>query len=288
MIPSATSPVIAVPLAEIREPAIPVRAHMDDEKLESLVSSIREVGIIEPLILAAHPDHFEIVAGHRRFKAAQMLGLAAVPAITRPAGSAELEAIKIHENVEREELNPAEEAVFYGQLLEKFQYTEEEMCRVVKRSPDYIGRRLALLRGDHNVLVALLGGKVSNGVAEELNRMHSDKERHYYLPYAIEHGASVSLVRQWRMKANAASEAGSTGDAEKAAAAVNPGSVPTTQPPQASFAPRAMPYELGHTLEPVTCRFCGRVEQDWKTFKLRACDECARTIFGPQGPAPAA
>ncbi len=277
-----------IPLAEIREPEIPVRAHMDDQQLESLVRSIRDVGIIEPLILAAHPDHFEIVAGHRRFKAAQMLGLTAVPAITRPAGAAELEAIKIHENVEREELNPAEEAIFYGQLLDKFHYTEEQMCRVVKRSPDYIGRRLALLRGDHKVLMVLLEAKVSNGVAEELNRIKSDKERAYYMQYAVEHGASVSLVRQWRFKANASTDAASTSAAEKAEAAVNPDSVSPPQPPTASFAPRAMPYELGHTLEPVTCRFCGRVEQDWKTFKLRACDECARTIFGPQGPAPAA
>ncbi len=273
----------SIPLAEIREPALPVRAAMNDDALESLARSIRDVGIINPLTLIAREGYYEIAAGHRRFRAARQVGLAAVPAIVLPADSAEAEAVKIHENIEREELNPAEEAIFYAQLLEKFQYTEEAMCKVVKQGPGYIADRLRLVRGDQVVLKALLEGKITLGVAQELNRMKLEKDREYYLQYAAQNGAGVNLVREWRIKANL--------QAESPLAPSTSGAPTSTAPPGGSPAPGPEPqflgmahgYELGSSLEDRECRFCGTHDQDWKMFKVRVCQPCAKRIFVQKG-----
>lgn len=279
-------PVEMVSLAEIDEPELPVRAAMDDEKLESLTQSIRELGVVEPLILARGDGRAVVVAGHRRLLCARRAGLAVVPARVYPEGHPHLEAIKIHENVEREELNPAEEGVFYQQLLEKFQYTEEEMCKVVKRSADYIAERLKLVRGDAGVLRALLEGKISLGVAQELNKMQLGKDREYYLGYAVQNGAGVKLVREWRHKANLAAESFSAAQPGGEGGVGVASGEAKADPPTPQFLGRAQGYELGGGMETVECRFCGTREQDWKMFKVRVCQPCAQRVFMDSGGRP--
>ncbi len=273
-------------IAEIDEPALPIRAAMDDAQLDSLTASIRELGIVEPLVLAERDGRYEVYAGHRRLRAAVRAGLVSVPARVYPAGHPHLEAIKVHENVEREELNPAEEAIFYQQLLDKYQYTEDEMCKVVKRTAGYIGERLRLVRGDPAVLRALLERRISVGVAEELNRMTRPEDREYYLNYAAMNGAGVKLVREWRHKANLAAESGAATPQEGGTRAGGEDALGSRPPPAPSFLPRAHPYELGSGLNVVECRFCGAQDQDWKMFKVRVCQPCAQRIFVESGGRP--
>lgn len=279
-------PETMISVTEIDEPDLPIRAAMDDEKLESLIASIRELGIVEPLILEQREDRYRVAAGHRRLLAARRVGLVKVPAKVYPTDHPHLEAIKVHENVEREELNPAEEGIFYQQLVDKFKYTEEQMIAVVKQSADYIAQRLRLTRGDPAVLRALLERKITLGVAEELNRMKRAEDREYYLSYSEANGAGVKLVREWRHKANLA--------AEQQEIPVGPGSVgagssegrDSPPAPTPTFYGVAKPYELSQSREEVECRFCGVKDEDWRMFKVRVCPGCANRIFADSGGRP--
>ncbi len=140
-------------------------------ELDDLAASIREKGIIQPLILrknAKHPGSFEIVAGERRWRAAQIAQLHEVPAIVRDYDDAEVLEIAIVENVQRADLNPAEEAAGYRQLVVSFGYTQEKLASVVGKSRPYIANLLRLLTLPDEVLVYVREGKLSAGHARAL------------------------------------------------------------------------------------------------------------------------
>lgn len=268
-----------VSIAELAEPEHAARTTMDDAKLHSLIGSIRELGIIEPLLVLPLVDgRREVVAGHRRLKAARIIGLAEVPCIV--VDDLELaDAIKIHENIEREELSPADEAIFYAELYERNGEDTEAVAALVKQKRDYVEGRLNLIRGDKHVFAELAAGKISIGVANEMNRMDLESDRLYHLDYCVRTGASVSIARQWRVDCNLRAQYRAP-EAEPA-----PAAAPLSPEDEAKRAAEAhafggaKPWELGTSKELRPCVFCAVQHEEWKLLKKHVCIPCDESVW---------
>jgi len=188
---------IAVEL--IDEPDVAMRQTIDQVALVDLAEDIVANGIVQPLRLTPKGDRYEIVAGHRRYLAAVIAKLPRCPAIIRASSRGEIEAMKVSENSHREEVNAAEEAVYYERLLtEHCAGDVDVLCAMVRRTRVTVETRLLLLRGDPEVLAALQRRQLSIGVAQELNLIGDEGQRRMYLDAAVRGGATMRLVREWR------------------------------------------------------------------------------------------
>jgi ParB family chromosome partitioning protein len=135
-----------IPTASIRPNSKQPREHFDEESLAALAESIREVGVLQPVLVRAGGDGFELIAGERRWRAARRIGLQTIPAIVRTADDASMLQQAIIENVQREELNPLEEAAAYQQLIEDFSLTHDDVAVRVGKSRATITNTLRLLQ----------------------------------------------------------------------------------------------------------------------------------------------
>jgi ParB family chromosome partitioning protein len=149
------------------------RRSFDDGQLEELTNSIREKGVMQPLLVrpSRDPDQFEIIAGERRWRAAQRAGLHEVPVIIREVDDKEALELAIIENVQRADLNPLEEAQGYGQLLEQFGYTQQDLAQVIGKSRSHVANTLRLLRLPDDVRQLVSDGKLTAGHARTLITM---------------------------------------------------------------------------------------------------------------------
>lgn len=187
-----------LPLSLIDEPSLPSRSSMDEQQLDELTRSIREIGLQQPMIVARVGDRYEVIAGHRRRLACGRAGLIAAPCIVYPSKTEALDAVQYAENRHREELNPADEALWFSELLEqKCGGDIERLCGLVGETLNYVNNRLALFTGNPDVFDALRAGQIRIGVAHELNKCTNDEYRRYYLDCAVRGGATVSMVTGW-------------------------------------------------------------------------------------------
>jgi ParB family transcriptional regulator, chromosome partitioning protein len=140
------------------------------EALDDLAASIRQKGVIQPLIVRAHPskEGFEIVAGERRWRAAQLAGLHRLPVLVRDFDDAEVIEVAIIENIQRADLNAVEEALAYRQLMEKFGHTQERLADALAKSRSHIANTLRLLNLPDDVLLLLRTGRLTAGHARAL------------------------------------------------------------------------------------------------------------------------
>ena len=147
------------------------RKEFEKGKLEELAASVKEKGIIQPLILRPHPskpDDFEIVAGERRWRAAQIAQLHEVPVIVRDYSETEVLEIAIIENIQRAELNSIEEAAGYKLLMERFGHTQEKLSEALGKSRSHIANLLRLLNLPGDVQSLVVDGSLSAGHARAL------------------------------------------------------------------------------------------------------------------------
>jgi ParB family chromosome partitioning protein len=147
------------------------RRDFDADQLEELTNSIREKGVMQPLLvrpIAAQPNNYEIIAGERRWRAAQRAGLTDVPVIVRDVGDKEALELAIIENVQRADLNPLEEAQGYGQLMEQFDYTQQDLAQVIGKSRSHVANTLRLLKLPPDVRDMLARGDLTAGHARTL------------------------------------------------------------------------------------------------------------------------
>ncbi len=195
--PHHTAVTTDVEMARISEPALPAREKMDRAMLDELRESMRTIGLLYPLILVRKGSVLEIADGHRRFLAARELGWTRIMARVWEDEQMEGEAAKVHAMLMREDWNPAEEAIFYGQLMERDHLDLDGLCRLVGRSADYISDRCRLLRGDRAVFEALRSRAITLVVARALNRCDDDMYRASFLDQAIRSGTSGRVVEVW-------------------------------------------------------------------------------------------
>ncbi|MBS3850357.1 ParB/RepB/Spo0J family partition protein [Devosia sp. J2-20] len=146
------------------------RRTFNDEQLEELTNSIREKGVMQPLLVrpSDDPNIFELIAGERRWRASQRAGLHDVPVIIRDVNDKEALELAIIENVQRADLNPLEEAMGYGQLIEQFEYTQQDLAQVIGKSRSHVANTLRLLRLPEDVREMVSSGSLTAGHARTL------------------------------------------------------------------------------------------------------------------------
>lgn len=146
------------------------RRDFDTDQLDELTNSIREKGVMQPLLVrpTEDPNIFEIIAGERRWRASQRAGLHDVPVIIREVDDREALELAIIENVQRVDLNPLEEAMGYGQLIEQFDYTQNDLANVIGKSRSHVANTLRLLKLPQDVRDMLARGELTAGHARTL------------------------------------------------------------------------------------------------------------------------
>jgi ParB family chromosome partitioning protein len=146
------------------------RREFDPEELDELTSSIREKGIMQPLLVrpTRDPNQFEIIAGERRWRASQRAGLNEVPVLVRDVSDKEALELAIIENVQRVDLNPLEEAMGYAQLIEQFDYTQNDLAQVIGKSRSHVANTLRLMKLPDEVRDMVSRGELTAGHARTL------------------------------------------------------------------------------------------------------------------------
>jgi ParB family transcriptional regulator, chromosome partitioning protein len=154
------------------------RTHFDEASLESLAESIRSHGIVQPLLVRRRDGGYELVAGERRWRAAKLAGLTRVPVIVKEVPDESLLEIALIENIQREDLNPIEEAQAYKKLIETVGLTQEELASRVGRDRSYITNYLRLLRLPEDLQQLVKEGRLSTGHARTILALtHPDQQR---------------------------------------------------------------------------------------------------------------
>lgn len=164
----AETGVQVVPIEQIVPNPDQPRKAFDEDDLNELSASIQERGIIQPLIVRAKDEGFEIVAGERRWRAAQRAQLHEVPVVIKSYSDVEVLEIAIIENVQRADLNPIEEAAGYRQLMDRFGHTQEKLAEALGKSRSHIANLLRLLQLPEAVIAFVQNGELSAGHARAL------------------------------------------------------------------------------------------------------------------------
>lgn len=160
------------------------RKNFDEDALQELSDSIRQFGLIQPILVQNRKDHYEIIAGERRWRAAKMAGLKEVPVIIRDYTEQEIMEISLIENIQREDLNPIEEAQAYKRLLTEFNLKQDEVAERVSKSRAAVTNSIRLLKLDDRVQQMVIDDMLSTGHARALLAV-DDQEEQYTLAQKI-------------------------------------------------------------------------------------------------------
>jgi ParB family chromosome partitioning protein len=207
LIPRAGPGIGEIPLASIQPNPHQPRHHLDPDELTALAESIREHGVIEPIVVTRADDGsgYVLIAGERRWTAARQAGLTQIPAVVKEATPRQMLELALVENVQRSDLNPLEEAAAYQQLISDFGLTQDEVARRVGRSRSTVANSVRLLGLPETIRAALASGEITEGHARALlGAKDDDALRAVYLD-VIARGLNVrqteELVRRERLPA---------------------------------------------------------------------------------------
>ena len=192
--PAATDPrerVQRVALDRIRPCALQPRKDFPPDTLRELADSIKEQGIVQPLIVRERDGHLELIAGERRWRAAQLLALGEVPVIVRQADDRAVLELALIENLQRENLNPLEEAHGYSQLIEQFHLKQEEVATKVGKSRAAVANALRLLKLPPSIQASIREGRLSVGHAKVILGLASELNQRAAAERIIKDGLSV-------------------------------------------------------------------------------------------------
>ncbi len=166
-----------VPVGEILPGAMQPRNGMDDDTLNELAESIRENGIMQPLVVRPREGGYELIAGERRWRAAQMAGLATVPIVIRDVDDRTALELALVENLQRENLDPIEEAKGYAQLMDQFDLTQEEIATKVGKNRATVANTLRLIKLPAEVQAYVRDGLLSSGHAKAILGLKNAKDQ---------------------------------------------------------------------------------------------------------------
>src|SRR3954466_15850639 len=188
LIPQRAQPngVAEIAVNQIRPNPRQPRQRFDAEQLEALAASIREHGVIQPILVPETLDGYQLVAGERRLRASQLAGLERIPAVIRQVADRDQLEVALVENLQRADLGPMEEAGAYQALIREFDLTHEDIARRVGRAKSTITNTLRLLDLDDRVQAALIDGRISEGHARAIGG----------LPIEVQPRAAATVVDQ--------------------------------------------------------------------------------------------
>ena len=178
------------------------RKHFEQSALEELAESIRENGVIQPLIVRKENGVFEIVAGERRWRAAKIAGLEKLPVVIRTATDQDVAELTLIENIQREDLNPIEEAEAYEKLAERFGLTHDEIAKKTGKNRSVVTNQLRLLRLSQKAKEALVSGAITVGHARALLAASSPQEMDSLLGEVVKKDLTVRATEALVKKRN--------------------------------------------------------------------------------------
>ncbi|MBI4972955.1 MAG: ParB/RepB/Spo0J family partition protein [Candidatus Omnitrophica bacterium] len=191
-------------LEQIRPSPLQPREKFDAEGLQELTQSIKEKGLIQPILVRQKGDHYELIAGERRFRAAGLLNLKEIPALVRQAGDEDSLEISLIENIQREDLNPIEEARAYQYLLDKFNLTQERLSEVLGKARVTITNVLRLLKLPQEIQEEIKQGRISYGHGRVLLELDDPNQQRRLTQETIAGGLSVreleNLIKSYRRR----------------------------------------------------------------------------------------
>lgn len=171
-----TQGVQTIRLSEIEPNKNQPRRHFDEAAITALADSIRQHGLIQPILVRSTGTGYQIVAGERRWRACRMLGMSEISAIVKDFSDSETAQIALIENIQREDLNPIEEAAAYKELMEKYEMTQEALSKAVGKSRPAIANAVRLLNMPEQVQELVKKGELSAGQAKAIAAADSDDE----------------------------------------------------------------------------------------------------------------
>ncbi|MBA7495361.1 Nucleoid occlusion protein [subsurface metagenome] len=240
----------------IDEPKGIIRLEIDPGRLQDLVESIKEVGLLQPIIVRPVGDRFEIVFGHRRCLAHKILKAGKIACVVRVLSDVECAIMRGTENVQRDDLSPIEEAAIYSDLHDNHGLSYDDIGKRMSKSVGIVKRRLDLLRMPPQLQKAIHKKQIGYAVAEELWSIGDIGGIDYYLSFAIEHGVTQAVARSWakEWKDQKRRAAGGTGEGEG----------------------------VGNPLEPrptyLPCDICLGPEDVQKMELIHCCKKCAKKL----------
>ncbi|TAL50899.1 ParB/RepB/Spo0J family partition protein [Patescibacteria group bacterium] len=191
VIPEAHTQVLEVGVNEIMENPRQPRHHFSPADLEDLIASIKEHGILQPLVVTRSRGKYELIAGERRLRASRTLGLKTVPVIVRDANEQQKLELALIENIQRQDLNALEEALAYKALVDEFNLTQEEVGKRVGKSRSNVANILRLLELPEEMLQALREGKITKSHARTLLAESNETRREELFEAMLNGGVTV-------------------------------------------------------------------------------------------------
>lgn len=167
--------VVELPLDDVLPNRFQPRIKFNEEAIDELCESIKEHGVIQPIVVRAVGDRYEIIAGERRYKAATLAGLKTIPAIITDLNDKDSAEVALIENVQRQDLTPIEEAISYKKILDMGYLTQDDLAKKLGKNQSTVANKLRLLNLDEDVQEALLNGKISERHARSLLKLRDER-----------------------------------------------------------------------------------------------------------------
>jgi len=186
-----------IPLDLIDEPSGVIRLEINEDEIKELADNIKEVGLVYPITVRPHGERFEIVDGHRRYLSFELLARKKIPCVIRDLEDVDVAVIRASANLRSVGHSLIEEAAIYADLRDNHKLTADQIGKLLGVSPGVVKRRLDLLKMPPDLQKAIHTKQISYGVAEELWRLGDPGVINYYLGFAVEHGCTVAVARQW-------------------------------------------------------------------------------------------
>ncbi len=188
---------LQIPLSLIKPNPFQPRKIFRPEDLQELIHSIREKGVLQPILTRKKGDHWEIIAGERRFRAAQKLGMLTVPAVEVQVSDVEALEMALVENLQRTDLSPLEEAAGYQRLQDEFNMTQEQIAQKVGKDRATVANTLRLLKLTAEVQSMLSSGQITAGHARVLAALSNPQEQLKWAKKISQQGLPVRDVEKW-------------------------------------------------------------------------------------------
>lgn len=191
-----TQAVMTVDINMIKPNKEQPRSYFDDDKLDNLADSIKEHGVLQPIIVKSIEKGYEIIAGERRWRASRKAGLSEIPAIVKELSNIEIVQVALIENLQREDLNAIEEAVAYKSLMEEYAFTQERVSQVVGKSRSHIANIVRLLTLSNDVRTYIIEDRITSGHGRALAAISNEQLQLSLATRIVEEGLSVRDIER--------------------------------------------------------------------------------------------
>lgn len=192
-----TEAIEKISLDLIDPPKMPMRSEVSPESVEELGRDIKERGLIQPITVRPNGKRYEVVAGHRRFRASKIAGLVVIPCVVRDIDEKEADDIKVRENLFREDINPIDEAKHIHYLIERYDYSPEDLAKRLGKSKEYLLSRYELLQYPDYLQEALYKKQIGLTAAQWLVRIEDKNVLQRYTMFAISGGITAKRAEAW-------------------------------------------------------------------------------------------